>query len=72
MWRSVRLLTWLSLCNLFGFNEARYGKDQKKRNRLLTVGVAYLILGAMLVFYVGILTYGFIMLGFEKIIPMYL
>ncbi len=72
MWKSVRLLIWLSLCNLFGFNEARYGKDKKKRSRLLTVGIAYLILGAMLVFYVGILTYGFIMLGFEKIIPLYL
>ena len=72
MWKSVRLLTWLSLCNLFGFNEARYGKDQKKRSRLLTLGVAYLILGGMLIFYVGALTYGFIMLGFETIIPLYL
>jgi len=72
MWKSVRLLTWLSLCNLFGFNEARYGKDKKKRSRLLTVAVAYVILGAMLVFYVGILTYGFIMLGFEQMIPLYL
>ena len=72
MWKSVRLLTWLSLCNLFGFNEARYGKDQKKRSRLLALGVAYLILGGMLVFYVGILTYGFILLEMEKIIPLYL
>lgn len=72
MWKSIRLLTWLSLCNLFGFNEARYGKDQKKRNRLLTVGIAYLILGAMLIFYVGVLTYSFITIGFEEIIPLYL
>ena len=72
MWKSVRLLTWLSLCNLFGFNEARYGKDKKKKSRLLTVAVAYVILGAMLVFYVGFLTYGFIMLGFEQMIPLYL
>ena len=72
MWKSVRLLTWLSLCNLFGFNEARYGKDQKKRSRLIALGVAYLILGGMLVFYVGILTYGFILFGMEKIIPLYL
>ena len=72
MWKSVRLLTWLSLCNLFGFNEARYGKDKKKRSRLLTVAIAYVILGVMLVFYVGLLTYGFIMLGFEQMIPLYL
>ena len=72
MWRSVKLLTWLSLCNLFGFNEARYGKDKKKKSRLLTVGVAYIILGALLVFYVGTLTYGFVMMGFENMIPLYL
>ena len=72
MWKSVRLLTWLSLCNLFGFNEARYGKDKKKRSRLITVGIAYVILGAMLVFYVGILTYGFITLGLGEILPLYL
>ena len=72
MWKSVRLLTWLSLCNLFGFNEARYGKDQKKRNRLLTLGIAYLILGGMLVFYVGAQTYGFLVLGLEAYIPLYL
>ena len=72
MWKSVRLLTWLSLCNLFGLNEARYGKDKKKRSRLITVAVAYVILGVMLIVYVGLLTYGFVMLGFEQMIPLYL
>ena len=72
MWKSVRLLTWLSLCNLFGLNEARYGKDPKKRSRLLTLGIAYVILGAMLVVYSGLLTYSFVLFGMEKIIPLYL
>ena len=72
MWKSVRLLTWLSLCNLFGFNEARFSKDPKKKNRLLTVAFAMLILGGMMVFYAGALTFAFIDMGLSEMIPMYL
>ncbi len=72
MIRSVKLLTFLQLRNLFGMNEAIYSKNKKKKNRLLLMGFAILLLGAMMCFYIGALTYGFIMFGMAEIIPMYL
>ena len=72
MWKSVRLLTWLSFCNLFGINEARFSKDSKKKSRLITVAVAMVILLGMLVFYAGALTLAFIEMGLADVIPTYL
>ena len=72
MWKSIRLLTWLSLCNFLGLNEARFSKDPKKKNRLLAVAVAMLILGATLVLYVGAMTFGFIEMNLTEVIPIYL
>lgn len=72
MWRSIRLLTWLSFCNLFGINEARFSKDRKKKSRLITVAVAMLILFVMLVVYAGTLTFAFIEMGLVDLIPTYL
>ncbi|MBQ2989247.1 MAG: hypothetical protein IJD59_09100 [Clostridia bacterium] len=72
MWKSVRLLTWLSFCNLFGINEARFSKDPKKKSRLITVAVAMLILFAMMAFYAGALAFAFITLNLTDLIPTYL
>ncbi len=72
MWKSIRLLTWLSFCNWFGINEARFSKDPKKKNRLITVAVAMLILFGMLVVYAGALTLAFIEMNLTDLIPTYL
>lgn len=72
MWRSIRLLTWLSFCNLFGINEARFSKDPKKKSRLITVAVAMLILLGLLIAYVGLLTFSFISMNLTDLIPTYL
>lgn len=72
MWKSIRLLTWLSLCNLFGVNEARFSKDPKKKSRLITVAVAMLILFGMLIVYAGVLTTAFIEMNLTDLIPTYL
>ena len=72
MWKSIRLLTWLSFCNLFGINEARFSKDSKKKSRLMTVAVAMLILFGMLVVYAGALTSAFIEMNLAELIPTYL
>ncbi|MBQ8496301.1 MAG: hypothetical protein IJ489_02465 [Clostridia bacterium] len=72
MMRSVKLLTWLSLSNFLGFNEARYSKDKRKKNQILIVGIAYLVLAVMLVFYAGLITYALILMNMEEIIPAYL
>ena len=72
MWKSIRLLTWLSFCNLFGVNEARFSKDSKKKSRLVTVAVAMLILFGMLIVYAGALTSAFIEMNLADLIPTYL
>ena len=72
MWKSIRLLTWLSFCNWFGINEARFSKDPKKKNRLITVAVAMLILFGMLVVYAGALSLAFIEMNLTDLIPTYL
>lgn len=70
--RSVKLLTWLSFSNFLGLNEMRHSKDQKKKGRLITVFVAYIILGVMLTFYTGLITYALILFDMTAIIPAYL
>ena len=72
MWKSIRLLTWLSFCNLFGINEARFSRDSKKKSRLVTVAVAMAILLGMLVLYAGSLTVIFIEMDLTDLIPTYL
>ena len=72
MWKSVRLLTWLSFCNLFGINEARFSKDPKKKSRLITVAVAMLILYAMMALYAGALALAYIEMNLTDLIPTYL
>lgn len=56
MLRATKLLCKLQLCNLFGFNEARFTKDKKKKSRILTTGAAMLLLGGMMAFYAAGLT----------------
>ena len=72
MFKSVWLLTKLQICNLFGFNEAKYAKDKKTKNRLKTTLVAFIILGAALVLYSALLSSAFASFGFVEIVPLYL
>ncbi len=70
--REIGLLTGLELKNLFGFNVFRHTKDPKAKKRYLGLGLAWVILILMAVFYVGALTYGLISLGLASIVPTYL
>ncbi len=72
MLRQIKLLTALGLCNLCGFNEARYSKDPAKRKRLLGMGFVYLFV--LLVFwgYLALLSAGLLYLGVGEVIPCYL
>lgn len=72
MIKSVFLLTKLQICNIFGINEARYARDPKKKNRVRTTCIAFLILGATLVFYAGALSFALASFGFAEIVPTYL
>ncbi len=72
MMKAIKQLTWLNFVNFLGINEARYSKDIKKKNQLIILGIVYLLLGGMLVFYAGMVAYGLILFGATEIIPVYL
>lgn len=72
MWREIRLLLKLELCNPWGLNQIRYGRDNKQRNRLLMLLAAYGILGCVVLTYTGILSYVLVLLSMERTIPAYL
>ena len=72
MWKQIKLLSALQLCNLFGINEVRYSRDPKKRKRLISMACLYVFLILLMGFYVGGLAYGFILVGVADIIPLYL
>ena len=72
MWKQIGLLTGIQLRNLWGWNQIKYGKDKKKKNRLVLLAVTYAFLGVMLAFYTGLLGYGCVAMGMADIIPAYM
>ncbi len=69
MMREIMLLTRLELRNVCGFNKFRHSRDKKYRRRYLSLGAVWLLLGLMMLFYVGGLSFGLCMLGLETIVP---
>ena len=72
MIRQIRILTKAQLCNFGGFNVMRYSKDKKKRANTLGMGLAWLLVGAVMCFYMGAIAVGYIKLGIGDVVPMYL
>lgn len=72
MLRQIRILTKAQLCNFLNINVARFSKDRKKKNGMIAKGLVWIMLIAMLCFYVGTLSYGYIYIGLERVLPMYL
>ena len=69
MTRQIRLLTKLSLYGMFGFNEFRHTKDGKKKLRFCLMGVLWALLILMLAGYVGLTSYGFVVIGMGYFVP---
>ncbi len=72
IWTQIKILTKLELCNLYGLNTFRFSRDKKAKRKFLGLFAAWALVAAMLVFYVGGLTYGLIYLGLEEVVPAYL
>lgn len=68
MLETLRLLK-IQLLNFFNFNEARYSRDPKKKNRLTMLMVVMTFVGAMVIFYVGIMAYSLCFMGMGRIVP---
>lgn len=71
MWKQTGLLTRIQLCNLWGWNQIKYGKDPKKKNRLKLLMVTYGFLGILIAFYAAMIGYGCVMMGMAQLIPAY-
>ena len=72
MLKQIQKLTALQLCNLFGINEARYTKDKKKKDNFILLTLAWILVGAMILAYIALLSFGMIEVGMSEILPMYL
>lgn len=68
----IKILTKLELCNLYGLNTLRFTKNKKARQKTLGLLALWIVVLAVLVFYVSSLTYGLIYLGLEETVPAYL
>lgn len=72
MLAQIKTLTGLELCNLYGLNVLRFSGDKKAKRKSLGLLAVWILLLAILVFYVGGLTCGLIYLGLEEAVPAYL
>ena len=70
MGKQIQRLTALQLCNFCGFNEFRYGKDRKKKNRYLLMGLLWVFLTLMLLMYVAGMDVVCAVMGMPELIPL--
>lgn len=71
MWQ-IKILTKLELANIFSLNVLRHTKDKKVRNTGIALGIIIGFLMMMVIAYVGVMSYGFIKLGAEELVPAYI
>ncbi|MGN0377222.1 MAG: hypothetical protein ACI4ED_06270 [Suilimivivens sp.] len=69
MIRQIRLLTQVSLCNLFGINEFRFTKDTKKKTRYYLMSVLWCFLIVLMAMYVCALSYGLCHMKMGDLLP---
>ncbi len=72
MWGQLRSLIKLELCNIFGLNVFRFSKDKKAKSKSVMLLAVCICLLIMMVFYVGNLAAGLILLGAGEVVPSYL
>ena len=72
MLRQIELLLRVRTCNLFGINEARYGKKGKQRGARIALMFAMALVTLVLCCYVAGLCYALSAIGAGKAIPMLL
>ena len=72
MLKQISILTKLELCNVFGLNVLRHTRDKKAKRKARLMTAIWILVIAMVFFYVGGLSYGLIMLGAGDVIPAYL
>ena len=69
MLRQIKLLLKCQLTNLFGINEVRYTKDKKEKARFFGLLAVWILLGMMILSYVGGISYLLIQFKMEAMVP---
>lgn len=72
MGKQISILTRIHLCNFLKFNEFRNTKDKGKKWKMASLAALWVFVIAMACFYVGMLSYGYMLLGLAAVLPMYL
>lgn len=72
MLKQIKDLSKLELYNLYGLNVFRFSKDKQAKRKTIFLMVTWGVLILMLLGYVGGLSFGFVQLGLEAVIPAYL
>lgn len=70
--KQLAALIKLQLVNLYGINVFRNLKDPKEKKKKLWLGVAYVSVILVVMFYVGAMSYGYVYIGLGDILPAYL
>ncbi len=71
MFKQICQLTRLGMYSLFHINELRHTKDLKKKRRFILLGIVWLILALMILFYMALLSFSYIKIGLADVLPMY-
>jgi len=72
MFKTIRPFVRMELCNLYGLNVLRFTKNKKARQKALAMALLWILLAAMIVFYLSALSYSLVLLDLQDIIPTYL
>ncbi|MBQ9120295.1 MAG: hypothetical protein IJY09_09635 [Lachnospiraceae bacterium] len=72
MIKQISTLTKLQLKNLYGINVFRFSTDKSEKKKKLALAATYLFLILLFASYIGGMTYGYIFIGLEEMIPAYL
>ncbi|MBQ6811647.1 MAG: hypothetical protein IJP06_00900 [Agathobacter sp.] len=70
--KELQTLTKIQLVNLYGLNVYRNLKDPKEKKKKFWLGVAYAFVIIVMMSYIGGLTFGYVYIGLEDILPAYL
>ncbi|MDO5522243.1 MAG: hypothetical protein Q4G58_17240 [bacterium] len=71
MFRQIKILTKLSLCNQGNFNVIFHSKDKSQRNKYIGLAATYAVLILMFLFYSISLAIGLAVVHMEDLIPAY-
>ena len=69
---NIKTMAKLELCNLYELNRFRFAREKKIKKKALFLMIGWLIVLAMMFFYIGVLSYAFIQIGIGDVIPSYL